>query len=121
VILGLPGETHDDMLATARELARLEVDAVKIHNLYAVKNTPLADWVRCGEVKLMNRAEYVETLVDLLELLPPDCLVERISGDAPPDYLVGPRWCLDKPALRAAVNMEFERRDTWQGKNAVKR
>jgi radical SAM protein (TIGR01212 family) len=115
-ILGLPGETHDDMLATARELARLDVDAVKIHNLYAVKNTPLADWVRSGEVTLMARDEYVQTLVDFLELLPPTCLVERISGDAPPDYLVGPAWCLDKPALRGAVEAEFTRRNTWQGR-----
>jgi uncharacterized protein len=118
VILGLPGETRDDMLATARELARLEVDAVKIHNLYAVKNTPLADWVRSGEVKLMERDEYVETVVDFLELLPASCLIERVSGDAPPDYLVGPAWCLDKPGLRAALDAEFERRDTWQGKKS---
>ena len=48
VILGLPGESHDDMLATAREVARLGLDAVKIHNLYAVKNTPLADQVAAG-------------------------------------------------------------------------
>lgn len=116
VILGLPGETHDDMMATACELARLRVDAVKIHNLYAVKNTPLADWVNSGEVRLMERDEYVSTLVDFLELLPADCLVERISGDAPPDYLVGPAWCLDKPSLRAAVDIEFARRDTWQGR-----
>ena len=54
VILGLPGETHDDMLATAREVARLRLDAVKIHNLYAVKNTPLADQVARGEVTLME-------------------------------------------------------------------
>ena len=59
VILGLPGESHADMLATARELGRLEVDAVKIHNLYCVKNTPLADQVARGEVRLMERAEYV--------------------------------------------------------------
>ncbi|HVX10712.1 MAG TPA: TIGR01212 family radical SAM protein [Pirellulales bacterium] len=119
VILGLPGETRDDMLATARELARLQVDAVKIHNLYAVRNTPLADWVTAGEVTLFERDDYVSTLVDFLELLPPTCLVERISGDAPPDYLVGPAWCLDKPALRAAVDAEFVRRDTWQGRLAV--
>ncbi|HEX7376668.1 MAG TPA: TIGR01212 family radical SAM protein [Pirellulales bacterium] len=119
VILGLPGETRGDMLATARELARLGIDAVKVHNLYAVHGTPLADWVRSGEVTLLERDEYVETLVDFLELLPPSCLVERISGDAPPDYLVGPAWCLDKPALRAAVEAEFARRDTWQGRKAA--
>jgi len=116
VMLGLPGESHDDMLATARELARLEVDAVKIHNLYCVRNTPLADQVASGAVTLMERAEYIATVVDFLELLPPSILVERISGDAPGDYFVGPAWCLDKPAVRLALDAEFARRDTRQGR-----
>src|SRR5262245_28117439 len=67
VILGLPGESHADMLATAGEVARLNFDAVKIHNLYAVKNTPLADQVARGEVTLMNRDDYIRTLIDFLE------------------------------------------------------
>jgi radical SAM protein (TIGR01212 family) len=116
VMLGLPGESREDMLATAREVARLPIDSVKLHNLYAVEGTPLADWVRDGTVRLMERDEYVETLVDFLELLPPTCLIERVSGEAPPKYLVAPNWCLDKPGLRAAVDAEFMRRDTWQGK-----
>jgi radical SAM protein (TIGR01212 family) len=119
VILGLPGESHDDMLATGRELARLNIDSVKIHNLYCVKNTPLADQVARGEVRLMERAEYVSTLVDFIALLPPMMIVDRISGDAPPDYFIGPTWCLDKPAVRNAVLIEFARRDTWQGKQAT--
>jgi len=49
-------------------------------------------------------------------LLPPRMVVERISGDAPPDYFVGPSWCLDKPAVRASVQAEFAQRDTWQGR-----
>jgi radical SAM protein (TIGR01212 family) len=119
VILGLPGESHDDMLATARELARLNIDAVKIHNLYCVKNTPLAEQVTRGEVQLMERAEYVRTLVDFIELLPPTMIVDRISGDAPPDYFIGPTWCLDKPAVKTAVMAEFAQRKTWQGKIAA--
>jgi radical SAM protein (TIGR01212 family) len=115
-ILGLPGESHDDMMATARELGRLGVDAVKIHNLYCVKNTPLADQVASGEVTLMERAEYVRTLVGFIELLPPTIIVDRISGDAPPDYFVGPSWCLDKPAVKNAVLAEFARRETFQGR-----
>ena len=115
-MLGLPGESHQDMLATAREVARLGLDAVKIHNLYAVKDTPLAVQVARGEVSLMSREAYLATLVDFLELLPPTTLVERISGDAPPDYFVGPAWCLDKPAVRLALEAELVRRDTWQGK-----
>jgi len=116
IMLGLPGESHEDMLASAREVARLGVDAVKIHNLYAVRNTPLADQVERGEVQLMERADYVRTVVDFLELLPPEMIVERTSGDAPPDYLVGPAWCLDKPGIKTAIDAEFARRDTWQGR-----
>ncbi len=116
VILGLPGESRDDMLATARELARLEIDSVKLHNLYAVHNTPLAGMVARGEVRLVELDEYVGLVVDFLEQLPPSCVIDRLSGDAPPEYLVGPSWCLDKPAVRAAVEAEFQRRNAWQGR-----
>jgi radical SAM protein (TIGR01212 family) len=116
VMLGLPGESPDDMRATARELARLRPDAVKIHNLYAVKRTPLADQVARGEVTLMERSDYVAAVVDFLELLPPSAVIERISGDAPGSYFIGPAWCLDKPAVRAAMEEEFVRRSTWQGR-----
>ncbi|MGI9455836.1 MAG: TIGR01212 family radical SAM protein [Aeoliella sp.] len=118
-ILGLPGETRTDMLATARELARLEVDSVKLHNLYCVKNTKLEEQVTAGDVELMGRDEYVATVVDFLELLPPRVVVERISGDAPPDYFVGPEWCLNKGAVRREIDAEFERRDTWQGRKCA--
>lgn len=118
LILGLPGETHDDMLATAHEAIRLGVDSVKLHNLYAVKRTELADQVERGEVELISQEDYIRTLVDILEILPPHVIVERISGDAPPQYFIGPAWCLDKPAVRAALDAELARRDTWQGKLA---
>jgi radical SAM superfamily enzyme len=54
-------------------------------------------------------------LVDFIELLPPSIIVDRISGDAPPDYFIGPTWCLDKPAVKNAVLGEFARRGTRQG------
>ena len=121
-ILGLPGESPADMLATAREIARLNLDAVKIHNLYCVKNTPFAEQVASGRVRLMERDEYVRTVVDFLELLPTNMVIERISGDAPSNYLVGPAWCLNKQATKRAIEAELERRDTWQGKKwAVER
>ena len=119
IMLGLPGESHADMMATAREVASCGLDAVKIHNLYAVEKTPLAEQVRSGEVKLMERDEYVSTLVDFLEWIPPTMVVERISGEAPGDYFVGPSWCLDKPAVLQAVKDEFERRDSYQGQHFV--
>ncbi len=115
-ILGLPGESHADMLATARELARLGLGSIKIHNLYVVKNTPLADQFARQEVALMDRPSYIRTLVDFLELLPPQMVVERVSGDAPGDYFVGPSWCLDKPGILAALRAEFRDRQTFQGR-----
>lgn len=115
VILGLPGETRDDMLATARELARLQIHCVKLHNLYAVHGTVLAEQVAAGRVRLPEFEEYVGYVVDLLEETPGDCVVERLSGDAPPEYLLGPEWCRDKAAVRAAVDAEFRRRGTRQG------
>jgi radical SAM protein (TIGR01212 family) len=116
IILGLPGESHADMMATADEMGRLNLDSIKIHNLYAVQHTPLADQVASGEVELMARDEYVKTLVDFVERLPPQMVVDRVSGEAPPQYFVGPSWCLDKPAVLNAIRAEFQRRNTWQGR-----
>lgn len=116
VILGLPGESRGDMLATAREMARLELDSIKLHNLYAVRNTPLAGQVAQGQVTLMSRTQYIRTVVDFLELLPPGMVVERVLGDAPPDFLAGPSWCLDKAAVLADLQDAFQRRATWQGR-----
>ena len=116
IMLGLPGESHEDMLETAREVGRLKIDAVKIHNLYAVKNTPFGEQVLAGKETLMERDEYIRTLVDFLELLPPTTIVERISGEAPPSYFIGPDWCLDKPGVKVALEQELATRGSWQGK-----
>lgn len=116
IMLSLPTESREEMLQTAREVAKLPVDAVKIHNLYVVKKTPLALMWEQGDLKLMERDEYVETVVDFIECLPPDMVVERVSGDAPGDYFLAPTWCLDKPGILLAIEQEFQRRDSWQGK-----
>lgn len=119
LILGLPGESRDDMLATAREMARLAIHSVKFHNLYAVRGTTLAEQVTAGRVRLPEFWEYVAEVVDFLEWLPDRVVVERLSGDAPPEYLVAPTWCLDKAAIRQAVVTEFQRRGTRQGSRSV--
>jgi radical SAM protein (TIGR01212 family) len=116
VILGLPDESHADMLATADALAALPIQGVKIHNLHVVKNTPLARMFEAGEVWMFERVEYVQVVCDFLERLPAEMVIHRLSGDAPPDYLVAPLWCLDKPGLLHAIDEELQRRDSWQGK-----
>jgi radical SAM protein (TIGR01212 family) len=115
VILGLPGESRADMLATADALAGLPVQGVKIHNLHVVKDTPLETMYRAGQVRMFERDEYVAVVCDFLERLPAGMVIHRLSGDAPPDYLVAPLWCLDKPGLLQAIRTELERRDSRQG------
>ncbi|MFO0921051.1 MAG: TIGR01212 family radical SAM protein [Pirellulales bacterium] len=116
LILGLPGETHDMMIASAKEVIRLGVHGVKIHNLYAVERTKLADQVRSGEVQLMDRDTYVSLAVDVLELMPDTMVIERLSGEAPSGFFVGPDWALDKPGLQIAIKNEIDRRQTYQSK-----
>jgi radical SAM superfamily enzyme len=72
--------------------------------------------VAAGEVRLFDRDEYVPLVVDFLERIPPSTVVERVSGDAPLDYFIGPSWCLDKPGVRRAIDAEFTARSTWQGR-----
>jgi radical SAM protein (TIGR01212 family) len=119
VILGLPGESRLDMVATAEALARLPVHGVKIHNLYVVKGTPLEEMYRRGEMQVLERDEFAGLVCDFLERTPADRVIHRLSGDAPPDFLVAPAWCADKPALLRAIDAEFARRDSWQGKFAT--
>jgi len=115
VILGLPGESPADMLATADALAALPVQAVKIHNLHVVRDTPMEKMYRDGTVRMLALDEYVQLVCDFLERLPATMVIHRLSGEAPPDYLVAPAWCLDKPALLRAIHAELERRDSRQG------
>lgn len=115
VILGAAGETHQQMMHTARSIGALGVDAVKLHNLYAVRDTPLGESVLRGEVQLMEREDYIRAVVEFLRLIPGHVIVERISGDAPPDYLIGPLWCLEKSRLRADIESELDRLDAFQG------
>jgi radical SAM protein (TIGR01212 family) len=116
VILGLPGETDADMLATADVLASLPIQGVKIHNLHVVRDTPMETMYYRGEVPMLERDHYVRIVCDFLERLPPGMVIHRLSGDAPPDYLIAPQWCLDKPALLRAIQEELVRRDSRQGK-----
>ena len=115
VIIGIPGESREDILATAKALAVLPIDAVKIHNLHVVRDTPLEKWFHAGQVRMLERDEYVSLVCDFLERLPSRMVIHRLNGDAPPDYLVAPQWCLGKPALLNAIHTELARRDSWQG------
>jgi radical SAM protein (TIGR01212 family) len=115
IILGIPGESHADMMATANEVARLRPDGVKLHNLYAVHGTPLGEQVLQGKLSMMEKDDYVKTVVDFLERMPAEMIIERVSGEAPSGFLIAPQWCLEKSAIRKWIDAEFERRGSRQG------
>ena len=115
VILGIPGESHEMMMQTADEIGRLGFDSIKLHNLYAVQGTPLGQQVIDGTIKMMEREDYIRVVVDFLERVPPQVIVERVSGDAPPNFLIEPKWCLEKSSLLIAIEAEFRCRRTHQG------
>ena len=119
LMLGLPGETRDQIMETAREMVRLKVNSVKLHNLYVVRDTPLVEQWNQGDLSLPTRDEYVQLVADFLEILPPTCVIDRVVGDAPPAYLVAPEWCRRKAEIRNLVEKELERRGTRQGSKCV--
>ncbi len=116
VILGLPGEDKDDMLETARVMAALCLEGIKIHSLYIVRGTALEQMYRNGEYKPLTFEEYVSIAADFLELLPSDMVIQRLTGETPKDILVAPEWTLDKQRVLTDISEELKRRDSWQGK-----
>jgi uncharacterized protein len=115
VILGLPGETREEMLAMAGELNRLEVDGVKLHLLHVIKGTRLAEMHGRGAVELLERDDYAGLVCDFLELLDPRILIHRLTGDGGRDNLVAPLWSLKKFEILNLIDAELERRGTRQG------
>lgn len=115
LIIGLPGESRDDILHTAREMARLGVDGIKLHLLHVLQGTPLGDSFLAGEVKTLGMDDYVQLVVDVLECLPPHTLIQRLTGDGPRELLLAPLWSLNKWEVLNAIGAELERRRTRQG------
>ena len=114
VILGLPGESREEMLASARMMNQLGVDGIKIHLLHVNRNTRLNDLYQRGALKLLEKDEYVALVCDYLELLDPRIFIQRLTGDGGKD-LVAPLWSAAKFEALNAIDDELERRGTRQG------
>lgn len=114
VIFGL-WETHDEILQTAEELARLKVDGVKIHMLCALENTKLADMYRNGEINFMSEDEYIQTVCDFLEYLPPDTTIHRLAGNGFSKTLIEPKWLGKKMDCLNKIDRTFLQRNSCQG------
>lgn len=114
VIFGL-WETHDEIMETAKELARLEVDGVKIHMLCALQNTKLANMYSNGEIDFMSEDEYIQTVCDFLEYLPQTTTIHRLAGNGYTKTLIAPRWLGKKLDCLNKIDREFLKRNTFQG------
>ena len=115
VILGLPGETTARVHETARFIARLDIQGVKIHLLYVIKGTQLDNLYRTGSYRCLTQTAYVRLVCDFLERIPPDMIVQRLTGDPHAHELVAPGWSLNKTGTLAMIHAEMERRNTRQG------
>lgn len=115
VILGVPGETREDMLATADMLNQMRVDGVKIHLLHVMKNTELERLHQERSLVLMHRDEYVGMVCDFLEQLNPEMIIHRLTGDGGHDNLVAPLWSLKKFEVLNLIDKELANRGTEQG------
>lgn len=120
IILGLPGETREMMIETAKILADMRIDGIKLHLLYVVKGTKLEKLYNRGIYRCLEQHEYVNLVADFLEHLPADIVIQRLTGDPHPEELVAPGWSLKKTETLALINEILFQRDSWQGKSAGK-
>lgn len=116
IINGLPGEDDRMMMETARAVAVMHPDAVKIHMLHLLRNTRLEAEYRLHPFHLLSQEEYVNIVCSQLEILPEDIIIERITGDGIASELTAPLWTLRKTAVTNAIDTELYRRNSWQGK-----
>lgn len=118
LILGLPGETRDDLLNQARVISQLPVENLKLHQLQIHKGTRMAvEFARQPEdFHLFTAEEYVELIVDYLELLNPEIVVERFVSQTSKNLLIAPRWGLKNFEFVVKVEKRLAERNTWQGR-----
>ena len=119
VILGLPSEKREQILQTAKVIARLGIDGIKLHLLYVVKGTVLEKLYQDGSYTCLEQHEYVDLVCDFLELIPDDVVIQRLTSDPHLEGLVAPVWSLKKGETLSMINDFLEKRDSWQGKFAV--
>lgn len=116
MILGLPGETRKEMLATADYIAGLPIDGVKLHLLYVIKGTAMERLHASGAYRCLERDAYLDLVCDVLERLPANVVIQRLTGDPHRHELVAPLWALEKNENVALIRQRMVDRDTWQGR-----
>lgn len=116
-ILGLPGETKEDMLKTISYIANSGAKGIKLHLLHLMKHTPMVKLYEMGKLNFLSQEDYVELITKGLTILPKEMVVHRLTGDGPRDLLIGPMWSLKKWEVLNSIDKALEDNNLWQGKN----
>ena len=116
IINGLPGETKEMMINTAKYVNSLGVSGIKIHMLHIIKNTKLAQMYKEKHFPILSKEEYIDIVVSQLEYLNPKMIIHRLTGDPKKEDLITPEWVLKKFCVLNDIDKEMVRRDTYQGK-----
>lgn len=115
-ILGLPGETHKDILATMDYLNHMDIQGIKLQLLHVLRGTDLADDYLAGKFQVYSMEEYLDLLIDCLEHLSPEIVIHRLTGDGPKDLLLAPLWSSAKRTVLNTLHRECKIRNSYQGK-----
>lgn len=116
VILGLPGETEDQMLSTVQYLNTTDTQGIKLQLLHILKGTDLAVYYEQSPFPVFTMEEYVRMVISCVERIRPDMVIHRLTGDGPKDLLIAPLWSASKRQVLNTIHQEFRKQDTWQGK-----
>ena len=120
IINGLPYETKEMMIDTCKHLNNLDIQGIKFHNLLVLKDTPLSKLYNDNKFKLLSKEEYIDIVINQLEILKPEIVIHRIISDADIKELIAPKWVCKKVSVINDIDKEMKRRDTYQGKYCTK-
>lgn len=115
IINGLPNETKEDMLNTVKYLNKLDIQGIKIHMLSITKDTRLENYYEEHPFHVLTKEEYIDIVIDQLELLRPEIVIHRITGDPKLEDLIEPNWLVKKFCVLNDIDKEMVKRDTYQG------
>ena len=115
IMVGLPGESFKDIQNTVDFINQHSIQGLKIHNTYVVENTVLADMYNKNQYEPISLDYYLDCLVYILSHISPDIVIHRISGDAPKDILIAPKWDLHKKWILNGLDKKLKEENLYQG------
>ena len=120
LILGLPNESKEDILASAKYISKLPLQGIKLHMLHVLDNSPLGNYYKQHPFHLLSQDEYIDLIGNILCLLPPNFVIHRLTGDGAREHLIGPDWTLHKKHVLNSITHYLKENNIYQGKSLNK-